>query len=669
MALSSPGVGSGLDVQNIVSQLMSIERRPLDQLDRREVAYQAQLSAYGNLRSALSSFRSAVSALDSLDKFSAPSATLADSTVLGASATKAAQVGSYTVNVAQMAQAQSLVAAGQTSASVALGTGAATTLRFDFGTISGGTLANGIYSGTTYTQNAAQPSGTVSITSANNSLEGIRNAINAANIGVTASIVKDGSAAPYRLVVQSAATGLARSLRITVTGDASLQGLLGYDPAATQNLTQSAAGQDAQLSINGVSITSASSNVADAIEGASLSLLKAGSTRLTIGRDSAAAKSAIEAFVSGYNELNATLRDLAKFDPKAKERGPLIGDATLRSVQTQLRNTLSAALGGPATSSLQTLGQAGIAFQRDGTLAVDSAKLGAALAGNADDLAALFTTLGRTTDGLIRYVGANALTQPGSYVLEVSALAARGTLAGSAPAGLSISAGVNDQLAITVDGVSASVTLTPGTYSASALAAQVQAAVNGAAALGAAGAGVLVSESGGVLTLTSKRFGAISTLSAGGNAAAGLLGAAPVASAGIDVAGTIGGAGAVGNGETLTGASGTAASGLALQVSGGTLGSRGRVEFARGYAHRLGALLDDLLSSAGPISGRTDGINRSIENLDERRATVERRLQTIEQRYRAQFAALDTLISNLQSTSNFLSQQLARLPGSGSGQS
>jgi len=472
MALSSASVGSELDVNNIVGQLMSIELRPLDQLDRREVAYQAQLSAYGNLRSALSSFQAAV------NKFTAPSAIPGDSSILSASTTKAAQAGSYSVNVAQLAQAHALVTAGRTSATAVIGTGAATTLRFDFGTLSSGTLGNGIYSGATYTQDAAQPSGTVSITAANNSLEGIRNAINAANVGVTASIVKDGSAAPYRLLVQSAATGLARSLRITVTGDATLQALLGYDPAATQNLTQTAAAQDAQLSVNGVSISSTSNSVTDAIVGATLTLLEAGSTNLTIGHDSASAKAAIEAFVSAYNELNGTLRDLARFDPQTNRRGALIGDATLRTIQSQLRSSLSGALGELGSSNLQTLGQAGISLHGDGTLALDSGQLASALAGNPDHLAALFTTVG-----------------------------------------------------------------------------------------------------------------------------------------------------------------------------------------VRGYAHRLDQLLEALLSSSGPISGRTDDINRSIEHLDDQRASLERRLQTIEQRYRAQFAALDTLVSNLQGSGDFLSQQLAQLPG------
>jgi flagellar hook-associated protein 2 len=669
MALSSPGVGSGLDVGNIVSQLMSIERRPLDQLDRREVAYQAQLSAYGNLRSALSSFRSSVSALDSLDRFTAPSLSVGDSSVLTASAAGRAQAGSYAIDVTQLAQAQSLVAAGQTSAGAAIGSGAATTLRFEFGTISGGTLTNGIYSGAAFTQNASQPSTTVTIDSSNNSLEGIRNAINAANLGVAASIVKDGSAAPYRLVLQSATTGLARSLRVTVTGDAALQSLLGYDPAGVQNLTQTAAAQDAALSVNGVAITSASNSVADAIEGVTLTLLKAGSTRLTVGRDSAAAKSAIEAFVKGYNELAGTLGQLAKFDTQSEQRGPLLGDATLRTIQAQLRGALSAALGGPTASGLRTLSQAGIAFQRDGTLALDNAKLSAALAGDGEDLAGLFTTLGRASDGLVRYAGAGAATQAGSYAVEVSALATQGSLVGSAPAGLTITAGVNDQLSITVDGVVASVTLAAGTYTAATLAAQVQAAVNGATALAAAGAGVLVSEAGGVLTFTSKRFGSVSSVSAGGTAAAGLLGGAPVSVVGSDVTGSIGGTLAVGSGQTLTGASGTAAGGLALTIAGGALGDRGRVQFSRGYAHRLGALLDALLSSSGPISGRTDGINRSIEDLDERRATLERRLQAIEQRYRAQFTALDTLVSNMRATSDFLSQQLALLPVPGSDQS
>jgi flagellar hook-associated protein 2 len=171
-----------------------------------------------------------------------------------------------------------------------------------------------------------------------------------------------------------------------------------------------------------------------------------------------------------------------------------------------------------------------------------------------------------------------------------------------------------------------------------------------------------VTESGGLLTMNSKRFGSNSTVAAAGSAATTLFGPAPVAAAGVDVAGAINGLAATGSGQRLTGASGSAADGLVLEVTGGSIGARGAVNFTRGYAERLTGLLESWLSGEGGIAGRTEGINRSIAELDRRRETLSRRLEDVERRYRSQFTALDTLISNLTATSNFLTQQLDKLP-------
>src|SRR6185312_4893561 len=172
--------------------------------------YQAELSAYGTVNSALSALQSSISTLNSPSSFKVLSASTSDSTVLTASAASNAAAGSYNVQVSQLAQAQTLVAAGQANTTQSIGSGVPTTITFQFGTISGGTLANGTYSGATFSQDGTVASGTVTIDSSNNSLPGIRDAINAANIGVTASIVNDGGASPYRLVLQSSSTGGAR---------------------------------------------------------------------------------------------------------------------------------------------------------------------------------------------------------------------------------------------------------------------------------------------------------------------------------------------------------------------------------------------------------------------------------------------------------------------------
>lgn len=660
--LSSLGVGSGIDVNSIVSKLMTVEQQPLTLIDQKEATFQSKLSAFGTLRGALSSFQTAVKSLDSLDKFQTFTAAGNNPAVLTTAVRTGAAAGVYSFNVTQTAQGQSLEALGQTSTTAPIGSGSSTTLTFDFGTISGGTLAAGVYSGATFTQDAAQALGTVTIDSSNNSLQGIRNAINAANIGVSASIINDGSSTPNRLVLTNTATGTAHSVRIAVSGDSALQSLLGQNPAGTQNLKQSVAAQDAALTINGLSITSPSNTVSGALEGVTLSLTGIGTSNVTVGRDSSAVKTAIEGFVKAYNDLNTTLHDLTKFDTVSLQAGSLIGESSVLTIQNQLRNTLAGSLGGVDGSSIKVLVQAGIAFQLDGTLAIDSTKLSAALSGNLDDLAALFTSVGRTTDSLVQFSGSTDATVAGKYSVNVTALATQGTLVGAAPAGTNIQAGVNDQLSFTVDGVSSSVTLAAGIYTAATLATQVQAAINGAAAFSTQGVSVVVTQSGGVLSINSSRFGSNSSVSGSGSAVATLFGGLPVSSTGTDVAGTINGAAAGGSGQVLTGTS-SGATGLAVQIIGGSIGDRGSVNFSRGYARGLDDLLDNLLSSSGLIAGSTNGINTTIKGLDDQRATLSDRMTAIQARYIKQFTALDSLISSMQTTSSFLTQQLAQLPG------
>jgi flagellar hook-associated protein 2 len=503
----------------------------------------------------------------------------------------------------------------------------------------------------------------VTISSSNNTLQGIRDAINAANIGVKASIINDGGASPYRLVLQSANTGANRSLRISASGDASISSLLSHDPTATQNLTQTAAALDAAIKINGVDISSHSNTVSGALEGVSLTLAKTGSTSLNIARDTASVQSGIEALVKSYNEFEATLGDLSKFDPATKKGGPLIGDSTLRSVENQLRQALTGNISGVSGNSYSVLSQIGLSFQRDGTLSLDSSKLSDALNTDVDAVAALFASVGLSSDSLVEVSKFTSNTAPGIYAVSVSQLATQGTLVGAAAAGLAISASSNDQLTVDVDGTSANITLTAGTYTATDLAAELESKINGASAISGAGLSVKVTESAGVLTVTSGSYGSSSAVSVTGTAASNLFGGSPVAAAGLDVAGTIGGISATGKGQTLVANSTSAADGLELTIAGGNTGDRGVINFSRGYAHRLGLLLDNQIAGDGLIAGRTDGINRSIKDLDSQREALQRRLDLVEQRYRAQFTALDGLISSMNSTSTFLAQQLASLPG------
>jgi len=660
MAISSPGVGSNLDVNGIVSQLMTIERQPVTLLDNKEAAYQAKLSAYGNLKNALSSFQGAMSGLALAARFQSLSATASDATVLTASANSTATSGSYTVQASQLAQAQNITAAGRTSASAAIGASVTTTLSFQFGTISSGTLASGVYSNATFTEDATQATGTVTLNSSNNSLQGIRDAINAANLGLTATIVNDGSATPYRLVLASSSTGASKSMKISVAGDATLQAALAYDPAATQNLTQSSAAQNAALTVNGIAISSASNTINGAVQGVTLNLAKAGTTTLTVARDTAAAQSAAAAFVKAYNDVNNTLTSLSAYNAATKKGAILQGDSTVLALQSQIRGVLGSALTG-SSATLKSLSQIGIALQKDGTMALDAAKLATASASNFNDIAGLFAAVGKASDSLVSFVSSTANSRPGSYAVNVTTLATQAGTTGSAAAGLTINTGVNDQLLVALDGVSATVTLPAATYTASGLAAQVQSMINGTAAFAAAGAAVNVTQSSGVISIASNRYGSASSVSVTGNGLLNLLGIAPTITGGVNAAGTINGVAATGTGQTLTGATGTATEGLKILVAGDATGARGTLGFSQGYAYKLDALASSFLNTSGPISSRTDGIAKSITDLGSRRDAANRRLLDVEKRYRAQFTALDSMMSSMIQTSNFLTQQLAAL--------
>ena len=663
MAISAPGIGSNLDVNNIVSQLMALERRPLQALDRKEATFQAQLSAFGTLKGALATFQSAAAGLNDGSKFQAYKATVADSGIATVSAANSAAPGSYALEVTQLAQAQKLVAVGQASASAAIGTG---TLTFEFGTIGGGTFdaQTGRYTGAAFSASGSGAK-TVTIGASNNTLAGIRDAINAAKIGVTASIINDGSGTPYRLALTVNDPGQAKSLRISVAGDAALSSLLAHDPAATQQLAETASARNAQLKIDGGAITKPTNTISDAIEGVTLNLLKtnAGSaTAVAVVRDSGAIKGAVEGLVKAYNEINATFKNLSSYDAATKQGAVLQGDFTILSLQSSIRSALTSAL--TATGgAYSNLSQIGVTFQKDGTLALDSTRFQTALDNAPNDIAALFAAIGKATDGAVRYVSATDKTKAGSYALHVTQLATQGTQAGSAAANLTITAGVNDTFTVLVDGDSASVTLAAGTYASAAdLAREVQSKINGASAISAASASVAVSESAGVLTLTSARYGSESGVQiTGGNALSDLLGATPTTTAGLDVQGTINGVAASGSGRFLTDVSSSGSAGLKVEVTGGALGARGSIHYSRGYAATLDRLVQGFLAADGAITARSNGIDQSIKSIDKRRDDMERRLVDVETRLRAQFTALDTLLGKMSQTSTFLTQQLAKL--------
>lgn len=658
---AAPVTTQSIDVSSIVSQLMTVQSQPVTLLQQQEASYQTQLTALGTVNGALTSFQSAVQGLTSASQYQALNATSSNSAV-GVTAAAGAAQGNYSVSVSSLAQAQTLVAAGQTSQTAAIGSGATTTLTFNFGTISGGSLSNGIYSNASF-QQSSSPSQTVTINSSNNSLQGIAAAINAANIGVSATIVNDGSAAPYRLVL-TGPSGLSNSMQISVSGDATLSGLLSENPATTtQDLTQSTAAQNAQFTVNGISMTQSSNTVANAIQGLTFTLsgVTTSPASISVASNTTGIAAAVNSFVNAYNALNKAVLGVSSYNSSTNTAGTLMGDPMVNAIETQMHAALNNAIAN-TTSTYSSLDSIGVTFQKDGSLAIDTTKLNTAISTNAGDIASLFATVGKATDSLVSYSTAGPSTQPGSYAVNVTQLGRQGSLTGSGTAGLTITQGSNDTLNLTVDGVATTIVIPPGTYTAASLATQLQSLINSTSGLATAGESVSVTQNSGTLTITANNYGSASTVAVtGGNASSTLLGTNPAQIIGQDVAGTINGATATGNGQYLTSTTGNS-NGLVVQVAGGPTGSRGTVNYSQGYAVTLNNIANSMLDPLiGPLAAETNGINTNISDINNQITQWQARLANIQQALTQQYSALNTMLGTMSQTSSYLTQQLSQL--------
>ncbi len=348
-----------LDVPSLVSQLMSIERKPIDKLNAKVTDIQARISSFGTLSGMVSTLQTSLSSLKTA--LQGYGATPSDANLFSATASTSAAAGSYTINISKLAQAQNLVAAGQISQTVSIPS-VASTVTF---TIGGNPMDVTIAAGA--------------------SLQNIRDTINGANLGVTASIINDGSGTPYRLVLTANKTGLANgvsSITVQPGGDAALNDLLAFNPTANPpaavTMTQSAAAQDASLTVNGIAITSATNTVSDAIQGVTLTLKAQTNTpaTLTVARDTAAIESAVAKFVESYNALATQMKSRSAYGTSGNPGGSLAGDATVRQMMDQLRGILTTPASG---GTYGYLAEIGISTQVGGTLKIDSSKFSSAL--------------------------------------------------------------------------------------------------------------------------------------------------------------------------------------------------------------------------------------------------------------------------------------------------
>jgi len=393
--IQSLGIGSGLDVNSLVTKLVAAERAPVDnRLTRQASDVATQVSALGTLKGALSAFQTAIGPLASGEQFAARSATSGNTDVFTASASSTAVAGNYTVEVQQLAQPEQLIStAFAGGAAVVVGTG---TLTLQLGT---------------------SHSFSVTLDSSHNTLADIRDAINSAtdNPGISAALVYGINGA--QLVLASQDTGAANTMAVSASGGDGGLSKLTYAVGATSNYTEQQTAQDAIVLISGVEHHSASNVVDSALDGVTLTLKtsnKGSPTTLTVNSDQTTILANVNKFVNAYNSMEGQLATLGSYNAATKQGGPLLGDWLLSSISdAMVRGTTDRVAG--ISSSYSSLAAIGVTTGSDGRLSVDNAKLTAALQANPTAIAALFgggsgiaTRLNSKVDDLLASGGAIA---------------------------------------------------------------------------------------------------------------------------------------------------------------------------------------------------------------------------------------------------------------------
>ncbi|UTA49474.1 flagellar filament capping protein FliD [Simiduia sp. 21SJ11W-1] len=657
------GAGSGIDSKKLVEQLVAIEKSAKQtQIDTKREGLEAKLSDYGLFKSALSTLQGALSTLKNPDTYSAKSVSFPDSDVVIPTAIEAGALsGTYSLEVTNIARSQSLSSGTFAAVTDAVGKG---TLTFNFGSWDSPP--------TVFSANADKTAKTITIDDSNNSLEGLRDAINDANMGVQASIVNDGSG--FKLLMK-AESGQNNQLHIAAVeeggtptnNDADGLSRFTFNESALQ-LTQQQAGMDANLIMNGLAVTRTTNEITDLIEGFSFTIAKDAPgevVNVSILDDKLTAEDAIRNFVDLYNEFLEVVKPLTGFNEESGEYGSLSRDALAKSMQSKIRQIITEPVTG-VDSGLNALTNLGIRTELDGSMKINEAVFSAAMKNNFSEITQIFAPQTSSSADKIKVTGFGNDTIAGSYDVVITTEPSKGSLTGAAVAGFPIdTTGKDYSFVFEVNGLASGTLALPDgvTYNTSEeLVDALQLMINSDATLSAAGARLEVSYDTDHLVFTSSAFGSSSLVSittAGADAAdLGLSVATGVA--GTNVAGTINGEEGFGLGDVLLPAIGSNAYGLKLKVLPGATSAT--VDFSRGVGDGLDQLLADFLSSQGPVKTREKGINESLGDLDEDQMKLDRRSEAYQARLQAQFIAMEAIVDQLNSTRDYLGSVLDNLP-------
>ena len=396
MAISSlSGINSGLDSQGIVNNLVALEARPIDVLISQQEAEKEKLSAFQDLQSRLQTFKSVVNTINTESRFLASQGEFANNdpssnnTVVDITTTSSASSGTFSLTVNQLARETKIISQGY----------ATTTSEITTGRVE-------IFDGTKTTF--------IDIDSSNNTVDGLRLAINNSGANVSASFLNDGDENnPIRLLISGTKTGEDNAVTISHN----FGGIGGEEIVAT-GFTETQSAQNAELIVDGVAVSKNSNLVNDVISGATLSLQSTGEGSITLSTNIVAITDKVADFVDGYNELMQFLNEELEVDVSNNVTGTLFGNFTVQNLQQTLRSTITNVIPG-ITGDYQFLSQIGITTNNDGTISLDRSTLSNAIATDARNVSQLFSSRGTTTNSGVAFVGFTKETQAGTYDLRV----------------------------------------------------------------------------------------------------------------------------------------------------------------------------------------------------------------------------------------------------------
>jgi flagellar hook-associated protein 2 len=610
------GLVSGLDTNAIVTKLMDLERVPRDQMATRRDDATSALEALKSIDVKLGAVSLASNALSRATGWMARTSTSSNESVATAAATLGAGASRLSFTVDALARAHGLVTAtGVAAASDVVASGGIITFH------QGGE-----------DHQLAVGAGT---------LDEVVAAVNASGLGIRAAAVDTGSG--IRLQLDANSTGVASTF--TVDGlDAALGGTVVTTQATDAKITLGA-GPGAY------SVTSSTNAFTNLTPGVSVTVkaLSAVPVEIAVAADSGAIADRVGALVDAVNSALDEIAAQTAYDADSKTAGVLNGDPGARRVAQSLVRAVTDAV---VQSPLGAPGLAGVSVDRTGKITFDRDKFLAAYAKDPAAVQRLFVQDATASSADLRFAGASDRTRAGTVAVEVTALPVAATM--SSPA-LDWPAVTATTVALRRSGVTVSYQVQPGDTATDAMSGLQ-------AALDAAGMQVDVSTSGGLLSVTSREVGSAGSFDVAWD------GTTFYAAQGTDIAGTIDGLPATGQGRTLTASAAESISkGLAVTYQGTTLGPVGTVSYDPGLAQRLITAVGDardpsggaLTSSQTTRQGRIDLLTRSIDAYD-------RRLVAREAQLRSQYAALEVALGKLQSTGSWLSNQIGSMSSSSS---